>query len=263
MTQSEQFLLTIPNFERPSKILWVFPTLPTGQDWTSCILSKSLAKIARNSRNLLKEADVEFNAIPLTEEVYQNWLKFYTNTLTELGHDILAKPDWLKNKLPDLKRAWLLSYTKGAKILGGSIVSENIDGVFTHHYKASLRLDVVNQENASLGSLMEMMYLDFCFTFSPIKVTSGLSRNGFGYFNTVGYLISKLRMGYVPEPSLAHTFEQQFPYKSNQTPTIWLAINKELQKKLILYPATDSFTSELLTYIERAKIEKSSLNELQ
>ena len=254
----------IPQYLRPTKILWVFPKPNEGQSWTEKIPSKSLKKQAQRVDALFEQNNIVFTQKLLSLEEYVDWLRYYEHIMKSQDHDVIAKPDWFEKKHDVLKTIWLLDFCEkeSGRRLGGSIVSESFDGTFTHHFKASERIYVSGLSNASLGSLMELKYLQFAFSHDPNKVTSGLSRNAFGYYNTIGYLLSKLKIGYLPFPYQDYPYDSEFLRKDSSTNIAWIVIAEDVIS-LLLFPTIEKFEAVLFTYLDRLHIPYALLSEIQ
>jgi hypothetical protein len=239
---------------RPVKIQWLYPVLEPTDNWYAKILSKSLRKQAANCLEKLNLNDISFKKTPLTEDRYLNWLKFYTKHMLELGHDIIATPEWYQEKQSEYSDFWLIEYFKENELVGGSVLGQTPDKTIAHCFKASARIELSGDQNISLGSLMELIYLKTSVEDGAKQITSGSSRNGFGYFNSLGYLVSKLRMGFYPKYLEKFGQDQNFEILSPSTPTAWLVMNKSQVFSILLYPNQKHFSDELLAYINRSQL---------
>jgi hypothetical protein len=239
---------------RPVKVQWVYPTLLPNENWYEKILSKSIRKQATTCLEKLILNGITFKKTPLTEERYLNWLKFYTKHMLELGHDIIATPEWYQDKQSVYSDFWLIEYFKENELVGGSILGQTPEKTIAHCFKASDRIELSGDQNISLGSLMELIYLKTSVEDGAKQITSGSSRNGFGYFNSLGYLVSKLRMGFFPKNLEKFGLDQNFEILSPSTPTAWLVMNESHDFSILLYPNQIHFSDELLAYINRSQL---------
>lgn len=224
------------------------------------ILSKSLRKQAGQLGELLEATAITWQALPLTQERFLEWQQFYEQRMLAQDHRVIAQPEWFSTVGTKKQQLWLLEFKQGADAVGGAVVSRDDVDTITQHFKASDRIDISNHSNTSLGSLMELCFLQFAHDQQPRLVSSGRSRNAFGFHNTLGYLTSKLRMGYRPEPAPGFEHDHTFERHSDTTPTAWLVLNEQKTIVLLLSPSPDYFDGELLTYAQRAEIPVLSWN---
>jgi hypothetical protein len=217
---------------RPIKLLWNFPTVTAGTTWIDCLQSKSVRKQARQIPALLDRCGITTTFSPLTDSLYTQWHEFYTKTMQSLGHDNIATPEWFALKKDAYELFWVCTFYKNDEVVGNSLITQNSAGVITHQFKATSRLELISEQNFSLGTLMELVFLEFAFSHSPTAVTSGSSRNGFGYFNSLGYLTSKLRVGYTPTAIEQQGSDHTLPQRTPTTPTIWF-IQQDADTKIV------------------------------
>ena len=244
----------LSQFTRPKKVLWIFPKLDSHQQWTDQLSSKSLRNLAAHSHQILKKQQITYQALPLTEAIYAKWHVFYTDMMQQLDHDVIASPTWFQERKDALKKICLLEFRQNDILVGGSIITCDFENTWNHNFKASMRNILFSERNASLGTLMEFIYLEYVFANNAKQVTSGLSRNGFGYFNTLGYLASKLKMGYSPFASPDNIHDQEYLIQSPKTLTAWFVFDQYNNRHILLYPKISLFPSELLTYLQRQQI---------
>lgn len=230
-----------PNLVRSKKLLWVFPKSET-QDWQSSIPSSSSRKIARNLDDIVEKSQLKFVWEELTEQKFTTWRAYYEKIMREQQHDVLAPEDWYSKYAVDERKLFLLSCYKSEQneLVGGAIVSETNEKMWTLHYKASERLETLGRGNSSLGLLFELEYMRKAMESNPELVTSGHSRNAFGYYNTIGYLLFKLRMGYRPTIPADAILEEDFPFREGE-PTVWYALDQGSKQEYFL--TTDPLNS--------------------
>lgn len=239
---------------RPQKIQWVFPVI--GENWIDAIPSKSTRKLVRHFPEILDENQLELTWTQPSESEYLEWLAFYELKAQEQKHDILATPEWYRQKLQEKKEVWYLAFRKREtkQLCGGCMVVKTQDNTWTSAYKVTERMNVGNEHNASLGILLDIEYMRYVQSLQPRKVTAGSSRNAFGYINTIGYLLSKLRKGYLP---VIHSdnFLADFPEKPGE-PTIWYT--KDIQRDeefFLLSQPKEKYNSEFFHFCEVQRLQ--------
>lgn len=178
---------------RPEKIRWMFSP-ESEKSILEAIPSKSLRKFLAHSPEILVEKGIESETVLVDETTYREWHTFYTKVMSAQNHEVLAPDDYLHQKKLAGEKVWGIFYRKNSKLLAGEIITEKKD--FTSlAFKASERIDISNESGSNLGSMLE--YASLCLAESFGKpVSSGVSRNAFGFYNTMGYLEFKLRFGY-------------------------------------------------------------------
>lgn len=242
------------DFIRPTKLLWVFPKPENQANWIQNIPSKSVRHLYAQLDTILHDSNLKIAVSSLTEEAYRDWHVYYEKAMVEQKHDVIAKPEWYRDKKHALSKIWILTVLdQDGKRVGASIFSVDDLGVFTHHFKASDRVELRGPDNTSLGILLELLYLRFAFEHNPSTVTSGLSRNGFGYFNSVGYLASKLRIGYIPTAASNRPWDREFLYHDSQSLTIWFA-QRDKDLVALVFPSKQKLPGEIQTYFQRQSI---------
>lgn len=250
---------------RPTKLLWLLPTPTPGQHWSQVIPSKSVRHLAKQKEQLLESSGITYEIVPLTEPFYLEWHEFYARTMREQNHDVIAAPDWFSQKKDQVSALYLLDFRlqdTGERV-GASVVSQNFEGVFTHSFKASKRVDIQGPSNASLGLLIELVFVEFALDQQATRISSGVSRNAFGYFNTIGYLASKLRMGYLPQAAPNRPWDSELPKLNESSPTLWfIPKNDQSALTLVAFPTIQILTPEILTYLNRLQIPFKDYSEI-
>jgi hypothetical protein len=234
---------------RPQKIQWIFPVI--GENWIDSIPSKSTRKLVRHFSEVITENNLRFTWKQPSEAEYLEWLAFYEEKSREQNHDILAFPEWYQQKLQENKEVWYLVCEKEetGQFLGGLMVVKTPDNTWTSAYKVSERIDVGNEHNASLGILLDIEYMRNVQRLSPRKITAGTSRNAFGHTNTIGYLLSKLRKGYLPF-IYQDNLVTDFPEKED-TPTIWFTRDAQTNEDFFLLShEREKYNSEFFHFCE-------------
>lgn len=252
LTPAEQSF-TKSGFKRPVKLEWV---LPKAADYRTVIPSKSSRKIAQNLTAILGDSQIEFAIIQVTAESYAEWLSYYQRIMTSQGHDLFATPGWLEEKTAAGFSVWMIDTVQQGNRVGAAIFSVK-DGTYTCHFKASEHLEIHNWPNVSLGILIEFLFIEHAVAAQANKISSGISRNGFGFYNTLGYLNFKLRLGYQPQAVPDRGFESTFPAHTGK-PTIWFgcenAVSEVTQPPIQLHCFgchISEINPETLTLLER------------
>lgn len=239
---------------RPEKILWVFPTI--SDNWIEAVPSKSARKLIRKYPDVLKQNNLEFVWKRATEADYLDWLEFYRQKMLEQDHEVLAQPGWYKQKLQENKEVYYLECRdlNTLERKGGSIIVKTEEGKWTSAYKATERLDLGSEHNVSLGLLFDIEYMTYAQSQHPAEVTAGSSRNAFGYTNTIGYLLSKLRKGFLPtihKDNLVTTFPRH-----EGKPAIWYVRHALTQEEFFLLSGEESaFNEEFFHFCEVQKLK--------
>lgn len=203
-----------------------------------------MRKLIRRLPEILKQNNLEFVWKIATEEIYADWLEFYQKKMQEQDHEVLAQPEWFSQKMQEKKQVYYLECrdqnTHERK--GGSIIVQTDTGKWTSAYKATERLKLGNEHNVSLGILFDIEYMTYAQSQHPTEVTAGSSRNAFGHTNTIGYLLSKLRKGFLPtihKDNLVTTFPQH-----EGKPAIWYVRDVSTQEEFFLLSGEESAFDE-------------------
>lgn len=208
------YSLTEHGIFRPERVMWISPLTPQTST-LDIIKSKSLKKFLTRVEERCLEYGVKREISLLTQETYDIWRLFYVQKMTEQGHDIIARSDWLTEKLSMGKKVYGIRYTQNGDLVGGSVIVEDSDRV-TMAYKASERIQLGNDDGANLGAVMEYDFLEFAKSKGKLA-SGGSSRNAFGVFNTLGYLAFKLRLGYMVAHKDSVAQHQSVPLSDNQS----------------------------------------------
>jgi len=241
------------NLLRPEKIQWVFPTI--SDNWIEAVPSKSTRKLIRKFPEILQENNLKFIWKEAIEEDYLNWLEFYRNKMTEQHHDVLAQADWYQRKMGEKKKVFLLDCrdVRTHERKGGSMIVQTAENKWISAYKATERLELGSEHNASLGILFDIEYMTYAQSQHPNMITAGSSRNAFGYVNTIGYLLSKLRKGFLPSIH-KDNFSTTFP-RHEEKPTIWYVRDSITEEEFFLLSGTlSSFDQEFFHFCEVQKL---------
>ena len=220
---------------RPQKISWVYPT-PSDRSVLENIRSKNSRKFLGTIPEFFQLNNFEINSGACTFKEYKEFLELYNERTAARGFDPIAKTEWFSAKKREGKKVEKIFIRQNNQLIGGKIITI-IGGEIRSSYKASQQLPIFQKlHNASLGLILDYLMLDHYMKRKPTLLTAGTSRNVFGVFNTIGYLIFKLRMGYKPQVINPKTiFEQRTkdPHKN-----IWLTFlcdSATINRPLTLY----------------------------
>jgi hypothetical protein len=244
--------MNFSSFFRPTSIEWVYPALESGSEWFTHVQSSSLQKLAKQLDTLFAENGIEVTRTPLTEEVFNAWLPFYTEKMLEQGHEVMATIEWFHKRSAENRQLYVVDFIKDKKRIGTTINSTTPERKHTQHFKASDRVDVGNQKNASLGALIDLRFIQQAVQQNASVISSSTSRNGFGYFNTIGYLTFKLKLGYKPMIAPTATFDQDFA-QEEANPVIWFVTSSpNLSAELLVLISNPDFANdEVKKYLEK------------
>jgi hypothetical protein len=209
LQQNSPLNLTDLSLSRPTKIEWIFAN-PTSE-WQTEIKSKSIRKLATDLDQILSSSTITIELLPLTAELYTDWLQYYSEKMIEQGHDVIAKFEWYTSRSQEERTLFLNRFYQAGKIVGATITSITKDNVHTQHFKASERLDISNHKNSSLGTIIDLVFIKTAVENKAKIISSSTSRNSFGYFNTIGYLGFKLKLGYQPSLPANAEYEPTMP----------------------------------------------------
>ncbi len=250
---------------RPEKIVWEFPHVSFGESWEEQIPSDSTRKLIEKIDFFLRKAQITYEWRDLTDELFQSWFLYYKQNMRTLSHDIIATPDWYHVRAKKLEGAYILTCKDLHGIVVGSCIVIKRNGQWTECFKANDRIDLGGTGNLALGTLIDLMYLKYAFDHNAQKVTSGRSRNAFGFYNTLGYLTFKLKLGYVPVLPYDTKWLMDFPKKNTET-TAWFACDaceshQEKQFFLLVYPNEFALENEARIYLSRLGILMQSFQD--
>jgi len=224
---------TFPPLKRPTKLEWIYPSVAVDQSWDSRIISKSSRKIATRLDEILAENKLVVTLKLLDATSFQEWLPYYSQKMTEQNHSVIATPAWIEQKLSDAVAVYLIDFAQNGVRIGTSVFSVTAQDKYIEHFKASDRLHISNLKNASLGTVIDLYYLRHAMTSHASVVSSGSSRNGFGFYNNLGYLAFKIKLGYRPVIAEVAEFDENFEYDSEQA-CIWFATQDQQQLEVMM-----------------------------
>ena len=243
---------------RPPKISWIYP-IDQNKTVLETIKSKHARKFLATASDFLTQNNFEVTSGICSLKNYTEFLQLYNERINARGFDQLATVEWFHAKQKEGKTVEKLFIKHNNTLVGGKIVTV-INHEFRSSYKASMQLPIFQKpRNASLGLILDYLMLNEYVKRKPTLLMAGTSRNLFGVINTLGYLIFKLRMGYLPQVISTRTsFEQQTEEPNKPIWMTFLSESPELSKPLTLYYAGDLAQfpqlTELLKLVEIKKL---------
>lgn len=192
---------TTTNFSplwRPEKINWVYKN-PDPNTVLDRIKSKSARSFLRSLDEVLAKYNLTVTTGHCSLEDFLLWSELYLQRSAEKNFDLFASDQWYEKKAIEKKRVEKIFIFQGNVLIGGKIITVSQDNIVRSAFKASIEFPFTNSGNASLGLLLDYIYLLEYSKQNVSKITGGHSRNLFGIINTIGYLCFKLRMGYLCE----------------------------------------------------------------
>lgn len=185
------------NLTRPHKVEWYVSPMPA--DPLDIIKSKSTKKFLKNNNDdFLRDAHLTVDTHQVNEEEFVGWLSFYEEKMKENDFQVLATPQWYKDRMSEGCTIYGIFVNSPEKLVGAGMITATPEGKFSLSFKASDRLELSQYQNSSLGTVIEYISLKFCYEKKATAITSGKSRNAFGFTNKLGYLNFKTRFGYSP-----------------------------------------------------------------
>jgi len=242
---------TFAPYLRPTKIEWLLPEA-TADNWIEKIASDSTRKIARNLDDIIQKANLMFSITEMTQSIFDDWLQYYAKKMTEQGHDVIAKKEWLSEKNKAGLKVYLIDVMQNGQRVGSSVFSVTAAQKFTEHFKASDRITVSSLKNASLGTVIDLFYIRNALHMGAHIVSSGSSRNGFGFYNNLGYLAFKIKLGYKPVIAEIGEFSESFEYNEGE-PCIWF-MTQNKQHLEVLIQNKGQINQEVMSLIEKLNL---------
>ncbi len=236
---------------RPQKVSWIYPTA-SDKSVLENIRSKNARKFLRTIPEFLQLNNFEINSGACTFKEYTEFLELYNERTAARGFDPIARADWFSAKKREGKKVEKIFVRHNNQLIGGKIITI-IGGEVRSSYKASQQLPMFQKlHNASLGLILDYLMLEQYIKGKPTLLTAGTSRNLFGVFNTIGYLIFKLRMGYQPIVVNPKTVFEQTTKNPNKN--IWftfLSDSATINRPLTLYFSGDLNQVPQLTELQK------------
>lgn len=234
-------MLTI-NFQplfKPQKVSWIYP-LESKKSVLENIQSRHARKFLSGLNEFLTNHQLEVSTGICSPAEYEKFLQLYHERVTARGFESIANLDWYKTKEKEGKSIEKLFIKQNGVLVGGKIITV-IDKQIRSSYKASIQLPIFQKlRNASLGLILDYLMLEHYIKTKPALLTAGTSRNLFGVINTIGYLVFKLRIGYLPKViNPDTTFEQSTPTPNQPVWFTFLSQTGKINHDLNLYYSGD------------------------
>lgn len=235
-------VITLPSqYSRPEKLTWVLEGA-TLADWHH-IPSKSLRKFLARSEALCQEQGITWKIVPLTAELYADWLIFYKKRMLEKGFQLFADEDTFAQKQAEGKELTGIFFWKDEVMIAGGVMISTADRI-SFAYKASEDINLSDEPNANLGAVIDAQYQRYALTLNK-RITAGSSRNQFGLQNSLGYLNFKLRFGYKPQSAPDTTMASQVEV-NDEGWVVCFVFNQEKTLVPLCITTTDAKPSDLL-----------------
>lgn len=193
---SQIFDLAPFNLQRPEHVVWRFDQkLPTALE---NIQSKSLRSFLSKTDQVLAEQHIEYVYQPVDRETFAKWLNFYRAQMESNEYDVLANLDWYDHRIQNGRVIEGVFFYRDGEMVGSGIITKTGSEKATLALKASQRIDISNHKNASLGAMIDYLFLNEMVKQQIPIISGGKSRNAFGVINTLGYVEYKMRFGFKP-----------------------------------------------------------------
>lgn len=236
---------------RPQKISWVYP-IDSTKTVLETIRSKHAQKFLATVSDFLVANNFQVSTGTCNPKDYQEFLQLYNERINARGFESLATVEWFYAKKKEGKTVEKLFIKQNGVLVGGKIITV-IDRQVRSSFKASLQLPIFQKlRNASLGLILDYLMLEHYIKTKPMLLTAGTSRNLFGVINTIGYLVFKLRIGYLPKViNPDTTFEQSTPTPNQPVWFTFLSQTPKINQPLNLFCSGDSSQLPLLTELQK------------
>jgi len=188
------FTLSLTGLIRPSRLEWILNYTP--HQVLDSIKSKSTKKALRKIDEIITENKLSITIEPLTQDTYTDWLTYYSKKMVERGYSILAQPVWFEEAKGRYLSLYIIDLVKNEQRIGAGIFAQDESGKWTLCFKASDIAHLIGGRNVSTGMLIEYLFMDYADKQGAQIISSGRSRNAFGFYNSFGYFNFKTRMGY-------------------------------------------------------------------
>ncbi len=198
---------------RPEKIRWHFHLIEN--NILASLKSKSLKKFLAKYDSIIKDNNLSVEHKILDTESFEKWLEYYRRKMLENNYDIIASTDWYDDRTKKGLSIEGLFFYQNSKLVGSGIITRNSNEQATFAFKASERIDLGNDENSSIGAMIDYLFLKFAVDSKTKIISAGQSRNAFGVINTYGYLDYKFKLGYLPLLPEKPTFADSIPLSEN------------------------------------------------
>ncbi|MDA1079523.1 MAG: hypothetical protein O2840_02435 [bacterium] len=210
--------LTPYNLQRPEKLEWLFPKVQSEEEMLQAIISKSLRAFLRKSDILIEQVGVTWEHKVVSLQEYLDWLSYYTEKMEAQNYSVFATKNWYNEKISDGFKIEGIFLYKRSILIGSTIISVNKDqSVATAHFRASDSIDLFHEDNASIGALIDFLFLRTMYRNGYKKLSSGRARNAAGVLNKLGYIDYKLRFGFSPTLIVGIPNASSVPLSENGT----------------------------------------------
>jgi hypothetical protein len=228
-------ILHIAPLWRPQKVSWIFP-YDADRPIIDQIKSKSTRKFLRSVDQKIADEGIRIEYESCSREDFNEWLTLYVARSIEKNFRIVASIEWFEQKKIEGRRVERIFAYRGDTLIGGKIITVDQDGVVRSAFKTSVPLESWSAHNASLGIALDYLYLREYAVRRPTLMTAGSSQNLFGVLNSVGYLVFKLRIGYLPEVAPQNeNFAQSFEVPTDRDTYFFLSEDDSMDSKVSLY----------------------------
>lgn len=193
---------------RTEKIIWRFPAQ---SDVLAQIKSKSLRSFLSHTDEILEQNHITTETKELDEVAYLEWLPYYREKMTENEYDVLANEEWFSQRQSENKNVEGIFFYQNGKVIGSGIMTLEGTHKAALSFKATDRIELSGKSNASLGAVVDFMFLKTATNRGFEIISGGRSRNAFGVINTLGYLDYKLKLGYRPSLDASLALVEEVP----------------------------------------------------
>lgn len=230
---------------RPEKISWLFPT---DSDIFSQIKSKSLARFLKKTDQIIAKNQLIVSHVKYDQQTFMAWLPYYQDKMAENEYEQIATREWFDQKIEGGLSVEGINITQNNRLVGSAVYTKRQNEFCSLAFKASDRLNISPQSNASVGALLDYIFLKTMMAQGMKKISAGRSRNAFGVINTLGNLTYKLRLGYLPQPAKETNLLKSVPV-NDQGYVVFFAEKAGKLTLFILKPKNYSLDIEAIRYL--------------
>lgn len=184
---------------RPSRIRWYFPQPDKDHELLEYIRSKDLRKGLKDHEGIIKNNKITWDFRPLLSTEFGDWVNYYKEQMTTLGHDILASEERINAFVNEGRNVFTFDVFKEDELVGRKLITLK-DGIANSCFKASRHIPRPAKK-ISLGVLIDyLMIIILNERNDVLKISFGSSVNTFAPHNKrIGYLSYKFQFGQLPE----------------------------------------------------------------
>jgi len=206
------------NLLRPEQLEWIFPKVKSEEEIFLNIKSKSLRTFLRKTDEILAKNKMTWEYKPLPYQNFLNWLPFYRAKMEENNFSVFANERWYEKMCRLDLSIHAIQVFQERTLVGTCVLSlDKRSSKATAHFKASERLKISQLPNASLGALVDFLFLRTMQRAGILQLSSGRARNAAGVFNTFGYIEYKLRFGFFPTLAPVYDLSEHVPTNESGT----------------------------------------------